>query len=119
MSGNVLKRTWDDAKAQARFVRAYIYYKLIERYGPVPIMPEEGLDVEKPYDELGTPRTAWTNASTSCAMNCLRAAASLPETRNKSNRIRATKGLALSIRAKILILAASPLFNSEDTLFII
>ncbi|MCS2309373.1 RagB/SusD family nutrient uptake outer membrane protein [Bacteroides thetaiotaomicron] len=29
----------DDAKAQARFVRAYIYYKLIERYGPVPIMP--------------------------------------------------------------------------------
>lgn len=47
------------------------------------------------------------------------AAASLPETRNKSNLIRATKGLALSIRAKILILAASPLFNSEDTLFII
>ena len=43
------------------------------------------------------------------------AAASLPETRNKSNLIRATKGLALSIRAKILILAASPLFNSEDT----
>lgn len=105
----------DDAKAQARFVRAYIYYKLIERYGPVPIMPEEGLDVEKPYDELGTPRNTMDECVDFLCNELSQAAASLPETRNKSNLIRATKGLALSIRAKILILAASPLFNSEDT----
>ena len=71
MSGNVQSER-DDAKAQARFVRAYIYYKLIERYGPVPIMPEEGLDVEKPYDELGTPRNTMDECVDFCAMNCLR-----------------------------------------------
>ena len=33
-----------DLKAQARFVRAYYYWLLLRKYGPVPLLPEEGLD---------------------------------------------------------------------------
>lgn len=33
-----------DMKAQARFVRAYYYWLLLRKYGPVPLLPDEGLD---------------------------------------------------------------------------
>ena len=33
-----------DYKGQARFVRAYYYWLLLRRYGPVPIVPNEGID---------------------------------------------------------------------------
>ncbi|MDD3036984.1 RagB/SusD family nutrient uptake outer membrane protein [Bacteroides sp.] len=104
-----------DAKAQARFVRAYIYYKLIERFGPVPILPEEGLDVEESYVKLSTPRNSMQECTDYVSEQLAIAATNLPETRNKSDIMRATKGIALAIRAKMLILAASPLYNSEKT----
>lgn len=104
-----------DAKAQARFVRAYIYYKLIERYGPVPILPDGGLDVEASYEELSTPRNSMQECTDYVCEQLALAANNLPETRNKSEIVRATKGIALAIRAKMLILAASPLYNSQET----
>lgn len=36
-----------DLKAQARFVRAYYYWLLLRKYGPIPLLPEEGLDYTK------------------------------------------------------------------------
>ena len=82
-------------------------------------MPEEGLDVEKPYDELGTPRNTMDECVDFLCNELSQAAASLPETRNKSNLIRATKGLALSIRAKILILLPARCLTVKIPLFII
>ena len=41
-----------DMKAQARFVRAYYYWLLLRRYGPVPILPDEGLNYTASYDRL-------------------------------------------------------------------
>lgn len=32
-----------DLKAQARFVRAYYYWLLLRKYGPIPLVPDEGL----------------------------------------------------------------------------
>ena len=34
-----------DMKAQARFVRAYYYWLLLRKYGPVPLLPDEGLSL--------------------------------------------------------------------------
>ena len=39
-----------DYKAQARFLRAYAYWALIRKYGPVPLVPEHGLDVNLSYE---------------------------------------------------------------------
>ena len=36
-----------DLKGQARFLRAYCYWALIRVYGPVPLIPTEGLDVAR------------------------------------------------------------------------
>lgn len=43
-----------DYKGQARFVRAYYYWLLLRRYGPVPIMPDEGVDYTQSYDQIAT-----------------------------------------------------------------
>lgn len=45
-----------DMKGQARFLRAYCYWALIRVYGPVPLIPLEGLDVNLSYEELSLPR---------------------------------------------------------------
>ena len=33
-----------DLKGQAYFIRGYLYWLLLRKYGPVPILPDEGLD---------------------------------------------------------------------------
>ncbi|WP_309573630.1 RagB/SusD family nutrient uptake outer membrane protein [Bacteroides thetaiotaomicron] len=48
-----------DYKGQARFVRAYYYWLLLRRYGPVPIVPDEGVDYTQSYDKIATPRSSY------------------------------------------------------------
>lgn len=49
----------EDYKAQARFLRAYFYWMLIKQWGPVPLLPDEGLDINLSYEELSTPRNTY------------------------------------------------------------
>ena len=48
-----------DYKAQARFVRAYLYWKLLQKFGPIPLMPDEGMDYSLSYKEIATPRSTY------------------------------------------------------------
>src|SRR5690606_23911731 len=45
-----------DGKAQARFLRAYFYWLLLRKYGPIPILPDEGLDYTAEYSDLAVAR---------------------------------------------------------------
>ena len=45
-----------DYHAQARFVRAYYYWLILRKYGPVPIIGDDVLDYNQSYDELARPR---------------------------------------------------------------
>lgn len=121
---NIDKDTQDSAeeiammKAEARFLRAYYYFCLFRQYGPVFLWfdqtPDEGIDaatidrhtvdqnidfIEKelwevaqilPTDitEIGLDATTWMG--------------------------RATKGAALALRSRVLLYAASPLYNGAD-----
>ena len=48
-----------DMKGQAHFLRAYFYWMLIRSFGPVPIVPDEGVDYTKEYDEIAYPRSTY------------------------------------------------------------
>ena len=48
-----------DMKGQAHFLRAYCYWMLIRSFGPVPILPDEGIDYTKEYDEIAYPRNSY------------------------------------------------------------
>ena len=100
-----------DMKAQARFVRAYYYWLLLRKYGPVPLLPEEGLDYTKEYDDLACPRNTYDECADYIAAEMQLAAKDLPLTRGASYIARPTRGAALAARAKVLLYAASPINN--------
>lgn len=106
-----------DMKAQARFVRAYYYWLLLRKYGPIPLLPEEGLDYTDEYADLACGRNTYDECATFIASEMQIAAADLPLTRGANNIARPTRGAALAARAKVLLYAASPINNPrpEDT----
>jgi hypothetical protein len=108
-----------DYKGQARFVRAYFYWLLLRKYGPVPIMPDEGIDYTLSYDELSIPRSPYEEVADHISREMVQAAKELPEKHfGDTERIaRPTRGAALATRAYALIFAASPLANGNDDAF--
>lgn len=108
-----------DLKGQARFVRAYYYWLLLRRYGPVPIMPDEGSDYTLSYEELSTPRSSYEEVAEYISSEMLKACSELQSwSRFQGNTdmtaiIRPTRGAALATRALAYIYAASPLANGQ------
>jgi hypothetical protein len=103
-----------DRKAQARFVRAYLYWLLLRKYGPIPILPVEGLDFTKDYEDLAIPRSTYEACAEFIAGELALAAQDLPmQARDNRNVARPTKGAALATRAKVYLFSASPLFNGN------
>ena len=102
-----------DVTGQARFLRAYFYWLLLRRFGPIPIMPTEGLDYTKTYDELSFPRNTYDECVEFIAEEMKQAASELPEKRDNLNVARPTRGAALAVRAKVYLYGASPLANGN------
>lgn len=100
-------------KAEARFLRAYYYWLLIRKYGPVPLVPEEGIDYTLPYEELALPRSPYDDCVDFITSELAIAAKDLPLTHTSRDRVRPTRGAALAARAKVYIFAASPEFNGN------
>ena len=102
-----------DTKAQARFLRAYFYWLLIRKYGPVPILPVEGIDYTASYSDLAIARNSYDECVDFITSELAIAAKDLPLTRSARDITRATRGAALAARAKVYLYAASPLFNGN------
>ena len=105
----------EDYRGQARFVRAYYYWLLLRKYGPVPLIPDEGMDYTLSYDEVATPRSTYEECAEYISSEMLLAAKELkPGRRDDFNAARPTQGAALATRAKALLYAASPLANGNN-----
>ncbi|MFA6834668.1 MAG: RagB/SusD family nutrient uptake outer membrane protein, partial [Bacteroidaceae bacterium] len=106
-----------DYQGQARFLRAYAYWALLRKYGPIPIIPEEGLDVSLSYEELSLPRAHFDDVVDVIEKDLIQAARVLPSVRPVNNLGRPTRGAALALRARVLLYAASPLFNGNEDFY--
>lgn len=108
-----------DYKGQARFVRAYFYWLLLRKYGPVPLMPDEGIDYTKSYDDIATPRSSYEEVAEFISNEMVQSAKELQYLRRNDNEnvARPTIGAALATRAYALIYAASPLANGNNDEF--
>lgn len=102
-----------DYKAQARFVRAYYYWVLLKKYGPIPLLPDEGADYTEDYDKLSIPRSTYDECVKFISDEMILAAKDLPLKRDLYAAARPTRGAALATRAKALLYAASPLMNGN------
>ena len=102
-----------DMKGQAHFLRAYFYWMLIRSFGPVPIVPDEGVDYTKEYDDIAYPRNTYDECVDYIAEELVKAATMLDDTRDVQNIVRPTRGAALALRSRVLLYAASPLYNGQ------
>ncbi len=96
-------------KAVAKFFRAYYHYLLFEQYGPIPIM-DKAADPSNP--NLDFARNSVDEVVKFISDELTEVASSLDETPpSPSLAAVPTKGVALAVKAKLLVYAASPLFN--------
>lgn len=103
-------------KAEARFLRAYYYFMLMRQYGPVVLVGDEVLPVDAPAADLQIPRSPFDECVAYVAGELDQAAAELPLVPSSVNYGRATKGAAMAIKARMLLYAASPLYNGNTDL---
>lgn len=107
--------TRDDYVAQAKFLIAYYHFLLIRCYGPVILIKEEPSLITPPSDYLG--RSPLDECIQYVCDLFDEAATGLPNTRPVRQYGLATNIAAKSLKAKMLLYAASPLFNGNSDFY--
>lgn len=110
-NGYSMKYVW---KSEARFLRAMFYFELVKRYGGVPLM---GNHVYTITDDLSLPRNSFDECVKYIVSECDAIKDSLlvyPISDPNADSHRPTKGSAMALKARVLLYAASPLFNQGN-----
>ena len=115
MTSEQLAAFISQTKAEARFLRAYYYFELLRKYGPIPILPDEGVDFTASYQDLSIPRSRYDVCVDFIASELALAAKDLPLDRNPNEILKPTKGAALAARAKAYLFGASPQYNGNTS----
>ncbi|WP_312482505.1 RagB/SusD family nutrient uptake outer membrane protein [Sphingobacterium multivorum] len=104
-------------KAECYFFRAYAHYLLFEQYGPVPVMTTESDPADPGVDFARNSVDEVVEAIDNDIVSAIegldenRFSASFASGFDENKLAIPTKGVALALRAKLWIYAASPLFN--------
>jgi len=103
-----------DYKGQARFLRAFCYWTLLRRYGPVPLLADDGVDYSQSYEAMSQARNTYEEVVDYVAKEMVQAAKEIQYLqRDQANIARPTKGACLGVRALAYLYAASPLANGQ------
>ena len=106
-----LIRAW---KAEAKFIRALHYFELVKRYGGVPLIGDEPRELG---DDLELPRNTFEETIDYIVGELDGIKDSLrvrPVANPASDAHVVTKGAALALKTRVLLYAASPLFNGGN-----
>lgn len=109
--GYSIKYLW---KNEARFLRAMFYFELVKRYGGVPLL---GNKVFTLNDDVTLPRNSFADCITYIVNECDAIKDTLltvPLDFPNADSHRATRGAAMALKARVLLYAASPLFNGGN-----
>ncbi len=100
--------------AEVKFLKAYYHYWLLRMYGPIPII-RENLPVSASVEEVQVKREPVDDCFDYIVSLLNEAVADLPmQLENITTESgRATRPIALTLKAKVLVEAASPLFNGN------
>lgn len=97
-------------KGEAYILRAFAYYQLVRTYGPVPI-------TDHVLPTSGDYTTVKRNTMEECIQfivdDCNRAIALLPVRFTGENIGRCSGGTALALKSRVLLYAASPIYNGH------
>ena len=103
-------------RAEAVFLRALMHFDLMQRLGGIAIV-DHVISVGSAEDVAGVkiPRSTYEETVRFIVEQCDEAAGYLPDVYADNRYLgRVVKGAALALKARVLLYAASPLFNPED-----
>lgn len=109
--GQPLNRAW---KSEARFIRAFHYFELVKRYGGVPLMGDHPRQLG---EDLEIPRSTFAEcvdyivSELDAIKDSLR---TTPLSDLATNGHAVTREAAMALKVRVLLYAASPLFNGEN-----
>ncbi|NLR78091.1 RagB/SusD family nutrient uptake outer membrane protein [Chitinophaga eiseniae] len=100
--------------AEVKFLKAYYHWLLVRMYGPVPII-DHNLPIATSAEAAKVPRVHVDSVFNYISNLLDTAAAGLPEIiADRSSELgRITRPIALAIKARVLVAAASPLYNGN------
>src|SRR5690606_34227801 len=102
-------------KAEARALRAWFYADILKQYGPVIIIPgDEVVEPSVPYSEISYPRSTYDESVDFIVNELDKAAEDLPLWYSGPLQYgRMTKAVCMAIKSRVLLYAASPLWNGN------
>lgn len=105
------KKRWT---AEVKFLKAYYHFWLVRMYGPI-VLVKENLPVSADPDEVRVPRAPVDECFDYIVQLLDEAAVDLPDKIDfeVSELGRISKAIDLSVKAQVLVTAASPLFNGN------
>lgn len=100
--------------AEVKFLKAYYHFYLLRMYGPIPII-DKNIDVSATEAEVKVKRSPFDDCVKYISGLLDESAANLPLliTDRSMELGRITKPIALAVKAKLLLMSASPLFNGN------
>ncbi|HVI45267.1 MAG TPA: RagB/SusD family nutrient uptake outer membrane protein [Chitinophaga sp.] len=105
------KKYW---KAEVRLLRSFFYFELMKRHGGIPLVGNKIFTLE---DDLNIPRSSWDACVQYVASECDAVKDSLRTDPVADQDIgRVSRAVAMSLKARVLLYAASPLNNSGNDL---
>lgn len=110
-NGYSMKYVW---KSEARFLRAMFYFELVKRYGGVPLLGDKVFTIN---DNVALSRNSFADCIKYIVSECDAIKDTLliaPVANPNADAHRVTKGAALALKARVLLYAASPLFNGGN-----
>ncbi len=104
----------DQLIAEAKFIRAFIYFELIKRFGGVPIITE-AYDLSD-IDDVSFKRNTFDECVAFIEQDLAEATPFLPDRylSTDANYGRATADASRALLSRVLLYAASPLFNTTN-----
>lgn len=97
-----------ETEGEARFLRAWYYFIMLEHYGGIPLI---GDSIFTGADPVNIPRSSFSACVTYISNECDTAATLLPVVQTGASYGRVSGGAALALKSRLLLYAASPLFQ--------
>ncbi len=100
-------------RSEARFLRAFLYFELVKRYGGVPLLRDV---IPQLTDNIEVPRNSFDDCIKYVVseLDNIKDSLRTQATINSTTYGRITKGAAMALKARVLLYAASPLFNGGN-----
>ncbi len=108
------KETW---KSEAIFLKAYYHFRLFSQYGPIPIV-DVNMPITASVEEVRIKRRPVDEVVEYIVSTIDKAIPNLPTRINSANDFgRIDKLIAYSIKSRVLLYAASPLYNGNASFY--